>query len=325
MDPFRTTLNAGVSKHTISLSDRILTVGSCFSDSMGLRLEQTKVRTIVNPFGTVYNPHSIHKLLRFAIFNEAVSDDNFLTQGDVHLNYDFHSELSSLSRQGLRDQLSNVIGSTHHFLKNAHWLLITYGTSWVYERADSKEIVANCHKQPATFFTKSLLTQKKILESFASMYDDLKKLNTNIHIILTVSPVRHLKDTLELNSVSKSILRIACHTLQETYDNVSYFPAYEILLDDLRDYRFYKGDMIHPTTEAENYIWEKFVQSYFNEDLRKFHDMWQPLRQALSHKPFHPASQAHQQFLRETLKKLEALRSRVDVSSEIEKLKESLL
>jgi hypothetical protein len=325
MDPFRTPLNASVSKHTFTLSDHILTIGSCFSDSIGLRLEESKITTMINPFGTIYNPHSIHKLIRYATFNEAVAGHTHVTQGDIHLNYDFHSQLSALSADDLRRQLTNAIGSTHHFIKDSQWLMITYGTTWVYERNDTKEIVANCHKQPASSFSKYLLTQKRILESFATMYDDLKKMNPAIRIILTVSPVRHLKDTLELNSVSKSILRIACHTLQETYHDVSYFPAYEILLDDLRDYRFYKSDMIHPSTDAENYIWEKFVESYFSAELRQFLETWRSLSLALKHKPFHPGSQAHQKFLRDTLKKLEALQSQVDVAPEIEKLKERLL
>jgi hypothetical protein len=325
MDPFRTTLNGGVSKHTFNLSNRIFTIGSCFSDSIGTRLADSKINTLVNPFGTVYNPHSIHKLIRYAIFNESVADHTHLTHGDVHLNYDFHSQQSALTADDLRNRLGNTIGTAHHFIRGAQWLLITFGTAWVYERIDTKEIVANCHKQPASSFSKYLLTQKKILESFASMHDDLRKLNPDIRIILTVSPVRHLKDTLELNSASKSVLRIACHTLQESYENVAYFPAYEILLDDLRDYRFYKGDMIHPTTEAENYIWEKFVESYFSPDLRDFVGIWKSLRAALHHKPFHPTSKAHQQFLRDTLSRLEVLQSKVDVRAEIEKLKESLL
>jgi hypothetical protein len=324
MDPFRTPLNAGVSKHTFGLSDRIITIGSCFSDSIGSRLQESKINTLVNPFGTVYNPHSIHKLIRYAIFNQPVPEHTYLSHGDVHLNFDFHSALSALSHQQLRSILTNSIGSTHHFIKDASWIVITYGTAWAYERTDTMEIVTNCHKQPSGFFTRQLLTQKKILESFTLMYDDLKKINPNIHIILTVSPVRHLKETLELNSVSKSILRVACHTLQELYDDVSYFPSYEILLDDLRDYRFYKSDMIHPTNEAENYVWKNFVEHYGNADLRQFLDVWQPLQLALRHKAFHPTSQAHQQFLRETLKKLLALQPRVDVSTEIEKLKESL-
>lgn len=325
MDPFRTTLNAGVSKHTFNLSDRIMTIGSCFSDSMGRRLRENKINTLVNPFGTIYNPHSIHRLIRYSIFNEPAAEHTYLTHGDVHLNYDFHSGLSALSKDELKKQLANAIGASHQFIKDAQWMMITYGTAWVYERNDTRELVANCHKQPAAGFSKYLLTQKKILESFASTYDDLRKINPSIRIILTVSPVRHLKDTLELNSVSKSVLRIACHTLQETYPDVSYFPAYEILLDDLRDYRFYKSDMIHPTEDAENYIWKKFVEHYFSADMREFLDTWQSLTAALNHKPFHPASAAHQQFLRMTLTKLEALQSRVDVRSEIEKLKERLL
>ena len=325
MNLFRTPLNAGVSKHTMGLSDRVLTLGSCFADSIGSRLVRFKSPTLANPFGVIYNPYSIHKALRYAVFNEVPSAGTFLQHQDVHLNYDFHSELSSLRVSDLQKDLVNRIGSTHHFLNSAKWLMITYGTSWVYERNETHEIVANCHKQPASSFRKSLLTQKKIIESFQELYKSLKTFNPGLRIILTVSPVRHIKDTLELNSVSKSILRIACHTLQETYEDVEYFPAYEILLDDLRDYRFYKSDLIHPSEEAEEYIWEQFSSRYFNSDLKAFLTKWKAIEQALNHRPFHPASEAHQRFLRETLKSLEEIGSLVDVRHEIQKVRDSLV
>jgi lysophospholipase L1-like esterase len=317
MNPFRTVLNAGVSTHTISLSDKILTLGSCFADAIGSRLVQSKVHTLANPFGVLYNPHSIHRLLQYAVFNEPVPEHTFLKHQDIYLNYDFHSELSALKKETLQHNLNNMIGSTHHFLKDARWLLITYGTAWVYERADTGEVVANCHKQPANQFQKSLLAQKKIIQSFDTIYKALKAFNPDIRIILTVSPVRHIKDTLELNSVSKSILRVACHSLQETYNDVEYYPAYELQLDDLRDYRFYKADMIHPSKEAEDYIWDQFAARYFDAPLKSFVDKWKSMQQALAHKPFHPTSDAHQKFLNDTLQKLEELKSLVNVDEEI--------
>lgn len=317
MNPFRTVLNAGVSTHTISLSDKILTLGSCFADAIGSRLVRSKVQTLANPFGVLYNPHSIHRLLQYTVFNEPVPEHTFLKHQDIYLNYDFHSELSALQKETLQHTLRNMIGSTHHFLKDAQWLLITYGTAWVYERLDTGEVVANCHKQPANQFQKSLLAHDTIVQSFDTIYRALKEFNPDIRIILTVSPVRHIKDTLELNSVSKSILRVACHSLQQAYTDVDYYPAYEMQLDDLRDYRFYKADMIHPTEQAEDYIWEQFAARYFDGSLKSFIEKWKHIQQALAHKAFHPSSDAHQKFLKDTLKKLEELKSLVNVDEEI--------
>lgn len=317
MNPFRTVLNAGVSTHTISLSDKILTLGSCFADAIGSRLVRSKVQTLANPFGVLYNPHSIHRLLQYTVFNEPVPEHTFLKHQDIYLNYDFHSELSALQKETLQHTLRNMIGSTHHFLKDAQWLLITYGTAWVYERVDTGEVVANCHKQPANQFQKSLLAHDTIVQSFDTIYRALKEFNPDIRIILTVSPVRHIKDTLELNSVSKSILRVACHSLQQAYTDVDYYPAYEMQLDDLRDYRFYKADMIHPTEQAEDYIWEQFAARYFDGSLKSFIEKWKHIQQALAHKAFHPSSDAHQKFLKDTLKKLEELKSLVNVDEEI--------
>jgi hypothetical protein len=174
-------------------------------------------------------------------------------------------------------------------------------------------------------FSKSLMSSADILESFKTFYDNLKNFNPGIRIILTVSPVRHLKDTLELNSVSKSILRVACHELSEHYEDVDYFPAYEIMMDDLRDYRFYKSDRLHPTEEAEDYVWEMFVERYFSADLKEFAGRWKEILSALNHKPFHPASALHQQFLQDTMKKLEKLKGLVDVDEEISIVRQQLL
>jgi hypothetical protein len=225
----------------------------------------------------------------------------------------------------LKDQLNNLIVTTQSAIQQTQWLFITYGTAWVYERNDTQEIVANCHKMPQSLFDKYLMTQKKVLDSFNTMYQDLKSLNPGVNIILTVSPVRHLKDTLELNSVSKAVLRVACHTLTQQYADVYYFPAYEILMDDLRDYRFYKPDMIHPSEAAEEYIWQKFIEQYFDADLKAFLIRWKEIRSALAHKPFHPASSAHQQFIKETIKKLEELKGLVNVDKEMAELKKQLL
>ena len=180
-------------------------------------------------------------------------------------NDDLHSELSALTGEELKLKVEGAIISTHKFLQEADWIFLTFGTAIGYILKENNQLVANCHKVSARQFEKHFLTQKQIISSFENLFQQLTAFNPGLRIILTVSPVRHLRETLELNSVSKSILRITCYTLQEEYEAVSYFPAYEILLDDLRDYRFYASDMLHPNETAEDYIWDKFMSTYFDE------------------------------------------------------------
>ena len=320
MNNFRTEVIVSPSPVRIRLTDSVLTIGSCFSNAIGAQLISNKITALVNPFGTTYNPHSIHRLIQYTTSNSIVSENSFVKRGGTVLHYDFHSSFSTQSQDELKTQVQSVISNTHNFLREAKWLIITYGTAWAYELIETNEVVANCHKMPQSLFTKFLLTQKRMLDSFETMYVELKAFNPGIRIILTVSPVRHVKDTLELNSVSKSVLRVACHTLSHQHRDVQYFPSYEILLDDLRDYRFYKSDMIHPSDIAEEYIWQKFVDQYFDDDLKQFISKWKDIRSALNHRPFHPGSPSHQKFVAETIRKLEELKDVVDVDKEIASL-----
>jgi hypothetical protein len=321
---FRTELIPQQSGTHLKLSEQLLTTGSCFADSIGSRLNTYKFKCLANPFGTLYHPHAIHKALRYAIHNQVPAEDTYLVNQGIHLNYDFHSSFGAMNRADLKKMLAETIEATHHFLKKTNWLLLTYGTAWGYTRTETGDMVANCHKMPSSVFQKELVTQKKLLESFESYYTDLTTFNPNINIILTVSPVRHLKDSLELNSVSKAILRIACHTLSRLHERVHYFPAFELMMDDLRDYRFYKPDMIHPAEEAETYIWQKFIDCFADESTRKFINEWTDVLKAIRHKPFHPASESHQQFLKATIKKVEAFGKTVPVERELELLKKQL-
>lgn len=186
-------------------------------------------------------------------------------------------------------------------------------------------IVANCHKMPASFFSKSLLTEKMITESFAALHARLLAITPDINIVLTVSPVRHVKDTLELNAVSKAVLRLACHSLSQQYANVQYFPAYEIMIDDLRDYRFYNPDMIHPTSVAEEYIWDHFLNCFVDEKNQLFIEEWHQILKELNHKPFHPESPDHQKFIKKLMERIEGMASLVKVSDELQQLKSQLI
>lgn len=315
MSEFRTIIKTHPGEARMAISDQIFTIGSCFSDAIGQRLRTYKLKAHVNPTGISYNPISIHHLLNLAVGKQALQEDN-CTSGEVVFHYDFHSSLYAKNRTELAARLAQTVSQCKKALLETTWLIITYGTAWIYSRKDNGRIVSNCHKQPADWFTKTLLGAAAVEESFQELHSALLQANPGLNIMLTISPVRHLKDTLEGNSVSKSVLRVACENLTRRYPNVFYFPSYEIMMDDLRDYRFYKSDMIHPNDVAEEYIWDKFAGTWFDKELQSFVKSWRSILQALEHRPFHPNTDAHQSFVKATLEKIEAWSAYVDVNDE---------
>ena len=324
MASFRTEFSTRLHKTRIGIASKMLTIGSCFSDSIGSRLQENKITTLPNPFGVAYNPVSIQKLLRLSIGMEDLLQETFLERDGIFFNDDFHSSLSGSSEENLRKVINHKLNEVKTFLSTCDFLIITWGTAWVYERKNTNRIVSNCHKQASTQFTKRLLTQEEILTSFNELQRELFKFNPRLKIILTLSPVRHLKDTMELNTVSKSILRSAIYSITQTHEDIDYFPAFEIMMDDLRDYRFYASDMIHPSKDAEAYIWEKFADRYFDTDTKEIIQQWESIQKLLAHKPFHATSASHQKFLRETLLKLKSLQTKINVEEEILRIEQSI-
>ncbi len=321
---FRTELNVEPSSVKIGLQDTILTIGSCFSEMMGARFLENKFHVIANPFGTCYHPLAIHKLINYSAFQEYPQLHTYLVNQESHLNYDFHSHFHADDRSKLQEKINSAIAALHFFLKQCNVVMITYGTAWVYEREDTGEAVANCHKMPAKLFTKKLSTQSEIQDSFHMMLKNLRSINPKVRVILTLSPVRHVKDTLELNAVSKSVLRLACHEIASENSSVDYFPSYEIMMDDLRDYRFYKDDLIHPTVAAETYIWEKFSAAYFSSDTSAFIDRLTQIRKSLAHKAFNAASPSHKRFLIDLLFQLEDLGQHANLKEEIDNVRSQI-
>ena len=317
MNVFRTELMPTASDVKISLSTPLLTIGSCFSDSIGNKLHENKFQVLTNPFGTVYNPTSVHGLLDKAIMKSYPGKNSYLQHRETY----FNSKFFSASEDHLARKIKESINVSHDFIRKAKVLIITYGTSFAFERTDTKEIVANCHKMPALRFIKRLLSVEEIVSSFQLLHEKIKRILLIEKIILTVSPVRHLKDTLEQNNLSKSVLRLACQKLVNQFSGVEYFPSFEIMMDDLRDYRFYKADMIHPTDSAEDYIWGKFSNVYFDVPTLQFLKSWGEIRNALSHKAFHPEGHSHHEFLQKTLAKLEEISSIVPVEEEIKQIR----
>lgn len=315
VNTFRTEITCP-SAHPIGLKDHILTTGSCFADQFGQWLQKNKFDVMVNPYGANYNPISIHKSLIESLSLE-LDEKLFIEQHGLWHHFDYHSQWSSHQEEELRDSIQKIHQKVNQYIKKLDVLIITYGTAWIYHHKTLNSVVSNCHKVPAGEFEKKLLTVEEIIHSFRQLYDVIKKNRPDFRIILTVSPVRHIKDTLVLNSVSKATLRLACHTLSSQYEEVEYFPSYEIMMDDLRDYRFYARDKIHPTEVALDYISHKFSDQYFNAEVKSFIEKWHTIRQAMEHRPYHPKSAAHQHFLKELLHKLEAVKEIVSVEEEL--------
>lgn len=284
---------------------------------MGQQLADHKLTVLNNPFGTVFNPVSLVKLVGLALTSEQPDERLYLERDGLWFHYDFHSSLHATSRSVLQNQLMQLLAETGAALRRANWLWLTLGTAMVYRHRATGLVVANCHKQPGPLFDKQLCQLSTVGEELQNLVALLQAVNPALQIMLTVSPVRHIKDTLPLNEVSKATLRVAVHELTTQYDHVHYFPAYELMQDDLRDYRFYEADLIHPNALAHAYIWEKLIKSAFSPDLQAFIIEWASIRQALAHRPLNPDSPAHHQFKRQLQARLQALSHRVDVSGEL--------
>ncbi len=307
------------------MDTNILSMGSCFANDMGKRLEDHKLRVTTNPGGILFNPLSIFELMELAHKRLVPAENTFLNHEGVFLNHKFHSQVNGTTESGLRNHIEEVKEELRASLKNTSLIVLTFGTAWVYRLKADGALVANCHKVPQSHFTKELLTVGEIVKQFSLFKEMIQKHNPEVRFLLTVSPVRHIKDTIPLNSVSKSVLRLACHQIREQFEHADYFPSYELMMDDLRDYRFYKKDMIHPNEQAVDYIWKKFIATFFSKSAQSFIDEWSKLKNAMQHKPFHPASPAHQQFLKGLIVKVQNLSGKVDVSKELTALKSQLI
>ncbi|MDF7813526.1 GSCFA domain-containing protein [Hymenobacter sp. YC55] len=321
---FRTELPLIPAPHQLPLSARVLTIGSCFSDTIGSRLAETKVHTLVNPFGTLFNPVTACKLLRAAAGEEMDWQQHLVEARGRWQSYDFHANVGADSPVELLQTIQQTSRDTGVFLVTADVVVLTLGTAWAYRLKETDELVSNCHKVPAEKFNKELLTPDEIINAVAETHAYLRLRNPKLRFVLTVSPVRHLKDTLPLNAVSKSVLRVACHYLSELLPDVSYFPAYELLLDDLRDYRFYAADMLHPSVVAEDYIWERFARTYFDVEFGRFRKEWESVRQAIHHRPLYSGAPEHRQFLVNTLERLEKLSRQADMRMEILEIRKQI-
>lgn len=305
----------------ISHQSKILSMGSCFAQTIGQKLVDHKFDCLVNPFGTIFNPYSLVKILEAALFQEAFDEVDSVERDGLFFHYSSHSDLVADSKEVLIQKLLTQRNLVQEYLAEGTHLILTLGTAWVYELIESGETVANCHKQPASKFIKRMMTLEEMKDKLWLLFDKFSRAYPDLKIILTVSPVRHTKDGIPENQLSKSLLRVLCHELEKRNSRVTYFPAYEILIDELRDYRFYKEDLIHPSAEAENYIWEKWQASNFSKETQSIVEEIRKINQELSHRALNPTSDSHRKFLKNLLQKLERLNGEVDFSREINEVK----
>ena len=297
---FRTQIPIEKSNNLIDYSSRILAVGSCFAENMGDKFEYFKFQNCVNPFGIIFNPVAIENLVSRVVHQRKFTESAIFFHNDLWHCYEVHSKLSDPNKEAFLETLNDLIDTTLEQLKNATHIIITLGTSWVYRHIETNEIVANCHKVPQKQFVKEILSIETIEKSIQNTIDFIRKINPNCHFIFTVSPVRHIKDGFVKNQRSKAHLITALHQVLQVPPlgaEGAYFPSYEILMDELRDYRFYADDMLHPSQAAIDYIWIQFFENYISAS--EFATMNQvcEIQRALKHKPFNPNTENHKKFL----------------------------
>ena len=286
----RTEINLKPSPRKIDQNQRFFLVGSCFVEEMAHRLEHIGIQTHCNPLGVLYNPLSIEHCLARVVERRGIAREGLLCKGDMWFSLATHGSFDSLDPEQVVEDVNRSIGAAHEALDKADCLIVTLGTAGVYERGG--EVVANCHKMPASEFTHRLLSLEEIVGSL----ERIVALAAGRRLIFTISPVRYVGYGLENNAVSKALLRLAVESVVAAHESVEYFPAYEIFLDDLRDYRYYGDDMVHPSKAGVDYVWECFAERYLSREAVADGELFARLADGRNHRPLHPESREYATF-----------------------------
>lgn len=317
---FRTKVDIPPNKKKIDHTSGILLMGSCFADYIGSKLKLLKFRVSHNPFGVLYNPMSVALNLETLIHRKLFAESDLYYFNKRWISFYHYTSFSDPEKSKALKKINDSIKSASAMLANARFLFITFGTSWVYEFLKTSKIVANCHKIPAKQFSRYLVSGDEIVKVYDKLIPMLHNFNPGLDIIFTVSPIRHLKDGAIGNQLSKSVLFVAIHQLLQKHQRTGYFPAYEIFMDELRDYRFYAGDMVHPSEAAVDYIWERFSETYMTGETVSVSKEVDKLVKAINHRPLSPDSRDYFQFREKMLKKTKDLQLKypfLDLSEEL--------
>lgn len=296
-------------ENQIDYSSKILLLGSCFSENIGAKFDYFKFQNTQNPFGIIFNPISLEKLVVRAIDNNSFSEEDIFQENGIWKCFDAHSELSSLDKGEFLKNLDSALQNLRSALFSSSHIIFTFGTSWVYRNLENDEIVANCHKLPQKNFKKELLSIEEISDSLKNIFKKISEINPKAIIINTVSPVRHIKDGFSENSLSKAHLISAIHDFINCKSAILnqksfYFPSYEIMMDELRDYRFYSEDLLHPNKTAIEIIWQKFSKVWISSATESLQKEISTIQTGLLHKTFNSESDEHLQFLEKLQKKI---------------------
>lgn len=295
---FRTEVFIEPSPQKIEIEDHLFSIGSCFASEITARIARGQVRTLNNPFGTIFNPYSINKAIEKISKCVYYSEDDIFNYEGRYLSFDHHTSFDGDSVEQVLGKINKVLEESSVFFKKSKWVIITYGTAFVYEFLPQQCLVANCHKIPQKFFEKRFLSHSEILESIKNTINLINKYaEEGGQILFTVSPVRHTKDGMVENQLSKAKLLTALHEAVAENANCHYLPIYEIMMDDLRDYRFYAEDLIHPNNQGIQYIFEKFGNAYFSEATQSFINENSKIAAALAHRPINPESPLYKEYL----------------------------
>ena len=321
---FRTTVKIESLKQKIGHNDSILSLGSCFADNIASRLAAAKFQITASPSGVLFNPESIASAIeRYSRAAAPTAEE--LREGDEGwYSFDFHSSLSHSEREVALAQMQQAVEQGAEALAKAKVVIVTFGTAWVYRLKENGRVVANCHKQHQSLFSREMLSIEEIVERYSPLMEGVL---AGKKVIMTVSPIRHLSDGLEANSLSKAILRVAIDKLAERYDNVHYFPSFELLNDDLRDYRFYADDMTHPSAVAIDYIWERFEEYAFSAATIDIIKRLRKIADAVAHRPLNADTEAHRNFCLKMIGEIAAMEcvtSGIDFSEEKRHFKQYL-
>lgn len=307
MDNFRTEVELKPLESKLSYDTHMLFMGSCFASNIGMYFKKLNCNALVNPFGVLYNPFSIGNALNTMMSNKLYDLDDLSYYNHTWQSFDHHGQFNNEDAEACLKSINDTLDDGRMFLNKTEVLFITFGTAWVYRLAEGNRIVSNCHKYPSKHFKRSLSKVEDIVSLYEIIIVGLQKLNPSLKIILTVSPVRHWKDGANGNQLSKSILHLAIHELVNRFDCVDYFPAYELLLDDLRDYRFYADDMLHPSPLAIEYIRNKFINANHNVNAQQYFTRMTKLNRSRDHRPFNKNAESYLNFVQKTKLQLEQL------------------
>jgi hypothetical protein len=306
---FQVPINIPLLQPSIEYKDPILLTGSCFTEHIGNYLKNVKFTVLQNPNGILFDPLSVCHSLNSYIENKQYSEEDLFYLNECWHSRQHHSRFSNIDKEACLNNINISQNEAHRFLKKANWLIVTLGSSFAYRLVEGGTFVANCHKAPAQTFNKHLCTIEEIITAFEKMLHKLFDFNPDIRLLLTISPVRHLRDGVTENNRSKARLIEAVHYLVNTYDALHYFPAYELVIDVLRDYRFYDIDMAHPNYAATQFVLEKFAETCMNKETQELMETIKKIVTASNHKPFNPHSQQHKNFLKNFLQQTQALQN----------------